>query len=327
MPHSANLAAIIEKAVAEVLDSNLSRLRTEIAQRASADLQKLGVGGNSAAGEQISGSLASIQDAGSQAEILRKLLEGTAQFAPRAALFVVRGGSVTGWKGLGFEDNDAISGANLAMSSPLVARAMRDRTVEEGAIGEFDASLMKKIKSPSDGRCVVLPLLVKDKVAALLYADSGTAAGNTLQSASLTSLMLFAGVWLELSALRKSERIPGDESQPAAATTAAATETVPASTVVPGKSEESDSEIGKKARRFAKLLVEEIKLYNQTKVTEGREKRDLYERLKEDIEKSRATYEKRYGQSLAESGEYFNQELVRILADNDIKLMGNNFPQ
>ena len=323
MPHSANLAAIIEKAVGEVFDSNLPRLRSEIVQRATADLQNLSGAGNSVLGEQISAALAGIQDAASQAEILKKLLEGAAHFAPRVALFVVRGGSVTGWQGVGFDDNEAISGASLAASSPLVARAMQNRNAAEGPATDFEGSLMKKLKAPADGRCAVLPLVVKDKVAALLYADSGISAGNTLASAPLSSLMRFAGVWLELNALRKSESIPGDEPQRAAAAITAAPAPPPAAE----KTVENDSEISKKARRFAKLLVEEIKLYNQSKVTEGRENRDLYERLKEDIEKSRATYEKRYGQSLVASGEYFNQELVRILADNDIKLMGNNFPQ
>jgi hypothetical protein len=322
MPLSANVSAIIEKAVAEVLNSNLPRLRNEIVQRASAELQNVGQNGISAAGEQISASLASIQDAGSQAEILRKLLDGAAQFAPRVALFVVRTGSVTGWQGAGFDDDGAISGANLAVSSPLVARSMQGFSAIEGAAGEFDPSLIKRVKPPADGRCAVLPLVVKDKIAALLYADSGIAGERTIETGPLSSLIRFAGVWLELSALRRSERVPGDEPQPAA-------EAVPAPATIspPEKSRESDSEISKKARRFAKLLVEEIKLYNQSKVKEGRENRDLYERLREDIEKSRATYEKRYGPAVAASGEYFNQELVRILADNDIKLMGNGFPQ
>ena len=74
-------------------------------------------------------------------------------------------------------------------------------------------------------------------------------------------------------------------------------------------------------------LVDEIRLYNQNKVSEGKQNRDLYQRLKEDIEKSRVTYEKRFGDTLAASANYFNQELIRILADNDIALMGGNFPQ
>lgn len=319
MPLSANVSGIIEKAVAEVLESSLPRLRNEIAERASAELQNLGQNGSSAIGERISACLAAIQDAATQADILRKLLEGTAQFVPRAALFVVRAGSAAGWQGLGFDDNEAISGANLTLSTPLVARAMQDRSAVEGSAGEFDTSLMKRLKPPSGGRCTVLPLVVKDKVAALLYVDSGTAADST-DTAPLSSLIRFAGVWLELSALRRSERVPGEEPQSEATS-------APVSTTAQEKPAEDDSETSKKARRFAKLLVEEIKLYNQAKVDEGRQNRDLYERLKEDIEKSRATFEKRYGQSVAASGEYFNQELVRILADNDIKLMGNNFPQ
>jgi hypothetical protein len=38
------------------------------------------------------------------------------------------------------------------------------------------------------------------------------------------------------------------------------------------------------AKRFARLVVSEIKLYNEAKVNEGRRNKDIYERLKEDIE-------------------------------------------
>ena len=48
-----------------------------------------------------------------------------------------------------------------------------------------------------------------------------------------------------------------------------------------------DADVHRKAQRFARLLVDEIKLYNQAKVAEGRRNKDLYDRLKEDIDKSR----------------------------------------
>ena len=73
--------------------------------------------------------------------------------------------------------------------------------------------------------------------------------------------------------------------------------------------------------------MDEIKLYNQPKVAEGRQNRDLYERLKEDIDKSRATYDKRYRDSAVAGTDYFTQELIRILADNDVALMGGSFPR
>jgi len=88
-----------------------------------------------------------------------------------------------------------------------------------------------------------------------------------------------------------------------------------------------EADLHKKAKRFAKLLVEEIKLYNQPKVAEGKQNHDLYDRLREDIEKSRATYDKRYGDSPVADANYFTQELIRILADSDVSLMGVSFPQ
>ena len=86
-----------------------------------------------------------------------------------------------------------------------------------------------------------------------------------------------------------------------------------------------DADVHRKAQRFARLLVDEIKLYNQAKVAEGRRHKDLYDRLKEDIDKSRGTFQKRYGNTAAASGEYFHNELVRSLAEDDISIMGSNF--
>ena len=86
-----------------------------------------------------------------------------------------------------------------------------------------------------------------------------------------------------------------------------------------------ERETHSKAQRFARLLIDEIKLYNHAKVSEGRKHKDLYDRLKEDIEKSRSTYQKRYGNSAAGGADYFSQELIRSLAEDDISLLGSNF--
>ena len=76
------------------------------------------------------------------------------------------------------------------------------------------------------------------------------------------------------------------------------------------------------ARRFARLLVSEIKLYNEGKVDQGRKNGDLYERLKEDIDRSRQMYEDRVPEEVRESSNYFYDELVRILADGNADALG-----
>jgi hypothetical protein len=84
----------------------------------------------------------------------------------------------------------------------------------------------------------------------------------------------------------------------------------------------SDDPLHEEARRLARLLVSEIKLYNEEQVEEGRRKRDLYERLREDIDRSRQMYEERVEARILKSTDYFYQELVRILASGDPKALG-----
>ena len=76
------------------------------------------------------------------------------------------------------------------------------------------------------------------------------------------------------------------------------------------------------ARRFARLLVSEIKLYNEDEVERGRSSRDLYQRLKDDIDRSREMYEKRIAAEIRAAHDYFREELVRILADGDPDALG-----
>ena len=76
------------------------------------------------------------------------------------------------------------------------------------------------------------------------------------------------------------------------------------------------------ARRFARLVVSEIKLYNEAKVTEGRRSRDIYERLREDIERGRQMYADRVGTEVRDATDYFQDELVRILGGGDAGTLG-----
>jgi DNA replication initiation complex subunit (GINS family) len=89
---------------------------------------------------------------------------------------------------------------------------------------------------------------------------------------------------------------------------------------------EADQKIHKDAKRFAKLLVSEIDLYNKGKVSDGRKNKDLYKRLKSDIDRSRQTFEKRFGKSVGKQFDYFHDELVRTLGGNDPSVLGSDYP-
>jgi hypothetical protein len=76
------------------------------------------------------------------------------------------------------------------------------------------------------------------------------------------------------------------------------------------------------ARRFARLLVSEIKLYNERAVLEGREGGNLYQRLKDDIDRSRQMYDDRIPEDVRTTSNFFQEELVRILADGRPEALG-----
>lgn len=87
-----------------------------------------------------------------------------------------------------------------------------------------------------------------------------------------------------------------------------------------------DEKLHSDARRFARLLVSEIKLYNEHHVLEGRKNKDLYLRLKRDIDRSREMYEKRVSPAVASRVDYFHDEIIRILGDSDPSTLGKDYP-
>ncbi len=333
MSRSAKIQAVVEEAVAEVLAAALPKLRDEIIARTTQELESLEPAPGNQPSDLLNAAASSIQETASQAEILRHLLEGASRFCGRAALFVVKGGAMNGWQGIGFESNEAVKGFNLNAGAGLTAGAIQGRSAVTGQAAEFDGGFLNAVGAPTGGNCLVLPLVVKEKVPAVIYADAGKLADGSVDASALTLLCRFAGVWLELTALRKTagtgaaaaEESPVQHAAAAAVSTVGSSNGEPAVAATAVAAEED--ELHKKAKRYARLLVDEIKLYNQSKVTEGRQSKDLYERLREDIEKSREAYDKRFGTSPAASANYFNQELIRVLADNDISLMGGSFPR
>ncbi len=89
---------------------------------------------------------------------------------------------------------------------------------------------------------------------------------------------------------------------------------------------EGERRLHNDARRFARLLVSEIKLYNEQKVADGRSSGDLYDRLREAIDRSRDMYDKRVQQPVADKFDYFHFELVNSLAEGEDVKLGASYP-
>ena len=205
---------IVERVVGQVLDTNAAQLRTEIVRRVMEEIVAEPTTHHAASASgaaELACAVAEIQLGSSQREILRALLDTSARYAARVALFVVKGSHATGWQARGFANSDAVKDFALDENAPavvrvigrVIGRAIGDRAVASVPVADLDARFLEEFGTPASGEGRILPLMLKDKVAALVYADSGTAAAGLLDAGSLELLVLSTSAWLEVNSLRK----------------------------------------------------------------------------------------------------------------------------
>ena len=93
----------------------------------------------------------------------------------------------------------------------------------------------------------------------------------------------------------------------------------PPGAAAPGHDADVEEDVS--ARRYARLLVSEIKLYHESAVVDGRRDRDLATRLGGEIARARRMYEQRVPSDVRRRTDHFHDELVRTLADGDARLL------
>jgi hypothetical protein len=254
--------------------------------------------------ERLLSAVRTISAARSLSDTLTALTTAAATLAPRAALFVVSGKEVQGWRAAGF---DAASPASLRLRNDqggLMATATASGAVVSTAT--IPAPAFASLAADRAGLAV--PITVGSQSVAVLYADDGVA-GESEAPASWPEAMQILGAHASaclarITALRTTQAMQAGAG------------------AIP-RSASASSEEDNSARRYARLLVSEIKLYNEGAVRVGREKRDLLIRLRAEIERARRLYEERVSPSVAARSVYFQEELVHTLADGDSALLGS----
>ena len=75
-----------------------------------------------------------------------------------------------------------------------------------------------------------------------------------------------------------------------------------------------DPEEIEKARRFARLIVSDIALYNQDIVVEGLRKGTFFELLQDDITEGRSLYDKRVPEAIRTTKDYYQEAFDDFIA-------------
>ena len=160
-------------------------------------------------------ALRAVEGGRSQVEVLNALLDQGAAFASRLAVFILKGDSFQGWKGVGFAahggvDENVKRFAASAAEIPDAARMMRDERV----VPTDGQAICGKLGARPPAQALLVPMVIKDKVAAALYADS-VEGDETFDRAGLELLVFTTGLLIDTLAIRKkipSPTLSGDET-------------------------------------------------------------------------------------------------------------------
>ena len=283
------------------------------------------------------------------------VLQSASGFAGRCALFVRRGEGFSFWRGEGFaaETVSDLKSLSAPTSQPGAFKEAAENLVGVSTVRNAEAlpsAMVSALAGAADDALYLFPIVVQGRAVAALYADSGSNAGS-VESSALEILTRVTGLSLETAAGRAAASAahpvmaPAESSAPAEAPAPEPAapppppppppepEPVAAAPAIPPPPDpdslpEADRDSHKKAYRSARVAVQDLLAYpqNQDKIAEGRKNNTLYRLLKEEIDKNRETYQKRYGQTAARSYDYLHFELVTKLAANHPEVLGPDYP-
>jgi hypothetical protein len=272
------------------------------------------------ASERLTDAVRAMDRDRSLTEILDSLASCAGREVARVGLLLWRAGELHGWRFIGF--GPAFEAASTIVIPPeesgIIAEAIRTGdAISSDTSGAQAAPAFAALPSGREGLAV--PVTMNGDVIAVLYADQGTGAEVDQRPSTLTwpdaieIMARHAARCLEaataITAIRVLTERPASAAHPRSPDAAIA-----------GPPPQNDAD--EMARRYARLLVSEIKLYHEADVVAGRRERDLGTRLGVEIARARVLYDQRVPPGLRDRGDHFHDELVRTLASGDASLLG-----
>lgn len=307
------------------LENHFRQLVTdfEVAHRSESDDLRENLAKRAGDTAALNASIAEIDRQRSQGDTLSALLAATVRFSDKAALFVTRNDELVEWRGRGFAEHDGDQEEESLSNLRVRALPHLEESARRGVTVSPDAS--------NGHASAIIPLVIRNKSSAVLYAEAESF--SRLDVHALEALMLTTSMAIELlpvhrtfeGAGRRTQSIHSQYPETTESSTNQLEEHREQHLLAPAPPEPEPVDMERAhtdARRYARFLVSEIKLYNPAKVYEGLRKSDLYDRLRDEIEIRRSIYDRHVDGVVTAEFDYFYDELVMNLADGDSDKLG-----
>lgn len=280
--------------------------------------------------ERLLDTMRTIDQARSMSDVLDALANHALVESGRVAVFLVRDGRLRGWRFGGFAGLPG-EPREIELSldeSGIIARAVTghdcaatsDRGLPPGETGALPPGSLLHLPQGRAG--FAAPVCVAGQVVAVVYADEGDVEAPPVPSpwpeiVEITARHASRCLELLMAARMAAWTRPSPTESAAGVGTPG---TEPAGQEATPQSHAGEDEDA--ARRYARLLISEIKLYHESDVNQGKRERDLLQRLRPEIDRARRLFEERVPPDVRSRADCFEQELVRTLADGNASLLG-----
>jgi hypothetical protein len=312
----------MERAIEETIAGMAARLESEYQDTLAARLREAAQSGKTARRDliqKLNQSARRLRHFESESQWSHTLVDATRGFCGRAALFLVRDRALHLEASRNVDVPAPTEDIGLE-AAPAFATAVetRDTLVAMRTPGELSAQLADLLGESLDSgnaRCCLFPLVTRQGVPAVLYADSDDVDVDAIELLTVTA-----------AAVLEALPAPAPVLPPPAETLVSITAAPKPEILSWFSLSREDRELHLRAQRLARVQVAGIRLYQSEMVKNGRTAHDLYTSLKEEIDSARETYRREILNASDSMVDYLHLELVRTLANDDAELLGQDYP-
>jgi len=283
-------------------------------------------------GQQIASAL-------TQQALIALTLEAIQNFCTRAAFFLVRDDKLTGWKGAGFSSipgsigDDDLKTVFFSLSAQTIFRqVLNTQTPYQGPLPaqQDDHLILSRLNGPAPREALILPFLVKGKPLAAIYCDRLDP--QEMGRKEIEILTLLGAMSLDLLPIRQKiltrvktqEFVEADVTPQPPGRPQPAPPPPPVRPAAPApKPTQDPNEVTHvelpdtplpgirkpDPERKARVIINDIILYNVARVEEGIRNGNLYELMGDTIRQARDEYLRHFNDL-----SIFEKQLVQLLA-------------
>ncbi|HVW86826.1 MAG TPA: hypothetical protein VHB50_19205 [Bryobacteraceae bacterium] len=300
----------LDSEIQDAVSRSVAKERTQAAEqvsRAIEDTRRVVV-------ETLNQLLRRLRDSAAEMAVLQILAEGTAAFARRVVVLSVDNNQVRSIASRGIDEEPFIFDFNGAAAITSAVET-QDPVIALASAAELSPSLAAALAREDDSvKAYLFPIVARQETAAIVVA------AGLVVPAALELLCGAAGMRIEalrpvpVAAAKNPELV--QIAAPAATPARRAWETLTP----------EEQKLHLQAQRVARVRVAELRLYQADELRKGVFEGNIYGALRGEIDKARTEFLQTFLSQSPTMVDYLHLEILRSLAHEDDRLLGQEYP-